>query len=406
MPLSRPLRAFAVTATLALGVSACAGGDTSTNSGAANPTGAPGGSYTAVVNEPSYLAPSQNCYESECSKILDLINDPLVTTDFESGELTFDGLAESIEPDEAQTVWTITLKEGREFHNGEPVDAGAFLRAWNYSQDPANAQSTAGFMSRIEGSGEAGEMSGLEKIDDRSFQVTLDGPFSQFGQQMSYQPAFAPIAQACLDDLKTCNELPIGTGPYQMAGEWRHDEGITLEKWADYAGEQMANADTIEFEMFTTPVAAYRDFQNGGVDVLSVSPEIYLEAKAELGERLQEAPTASLTYLGFPTGKKPYDNKLLRQAISLSIDRELIIDRVQNGPGIASTDIVTPPIPGSRGDACEFCEYDPDRARPDHDAALVRTALCRPHANERRAAGVVLPGRRELDLRRRSASGR
>ncbi|WP_372727948.1 ABC transporter substrate-binding protein [Nocardioides sp.] len=315
------------------------------------------------MNEPSYLAPSQNCYESECSKILDLVNDPLVSTDFETGELVFDGLAESIEPDDAQTVWTVTLKEGRQFHNGEPVDTDAFLRAWHYSQDPKNAQATAGFMARIEGAGEGSEMSGLEKVDDRTFTVTLDGPFSQFGQQMSYQPAFAPIAEACMDDLKACNESPIGTGPYQMSGEWRHDEGITLEKWADYAGEQMANADTIEFEMFTTPTAAYRDFQNGGVDVLSVSPEVYLEAKGELGPRLQEAPTASLTYLGFPTGTKPYDNEKLRQAISMSIDRSLIIDRVQNGLGVPSTDIVTPPIPGSRDDACEFCAYDPERAK-------------------------------------------
>ncbi len=364
MLVSRPLRAFAVTASLALGLSACGGGDDKTSSpGAGNPTGSPGGSYTTVVNEPSYLAPAQNCYESECSKILDLINDPLLTTDFETGELAFDGLAESVEPDDAQTVWTVTLKEGREFHNGEPVDADSFLRAWNYAQDPKNAQSTAGFMARIEGSGKSGEMTGLEKVDERTFTVTLNGPFSQFGQQMSYSPAFAPIAQACLDDLEACNENPIGTGPYQMAGEWRHDEGITVEKWPDYAGDLMANADTIDFQMFTTPVAAYRDFQNGGVDVLQVSPEVYLEAKGELGDRLQEAPSASLTYLGFPTGKKPYDNKLLRQAISLSIDRELIIDRVQNGLGLPSTDIVTPPIPGSRDDACEFCAYDPDRAK-------------------------------------------
>ena len=204
---------------------------------AAEPTGEPGGEYIAEVTEPSFLAPASNCYESECSAILDMINDPLVTTDSESGELVFDGLAESIEPNEDQTVWTVTLKEGREFQNGEPVDAESFARAWNYSQDPKNAQATAGFMSRIQGAGEGKEMAGFKVVDETTFEVTLNGPFSQFGQQMSYAPAFAPMAQECLDDLKACNEEPIGTGPYMMDGPWQHDESITVTKWADYAGD-------------------------------------------------------------------------------------------------------------------------------------------------------------------------
>ena len=66
-----------------------------------------------------------------------MINDPVVTTDFETGELIFDGLAESIEPNEEQTVWTVTLKEGRTFHNGEDVTAPSPSRTrWNYSAGP------------------------------------------------------------------------------------------------------------------------------------------------------------------------------------------------------------------------------------------------------------------------------
>jgi ABC-type transport system substrate-binding protein len=273
----------AAAAVLALGLAACGGGDNGDGgsdggSDAGAPSGEPGGTYAADLTEPSYLAPASNCYESECSAVLDLINDPLVSINFESGELEFDGLAESVEPNEDQTVWTVKLKDGRTFHNGEPVNADAFLRAWNYSQNPKNAQATAGFMSRIKGAGKGKEMAGLKKVDDTTFEVTLNGPFSQFGAMMSYSPAFAPIAQACLDDIDACNEQPIGTGPYQMDGKWRHDQGITVTKWADYQGESQGQADTIEFQMFTSPTAAYRDFQNGGVDVLTLAPEVYLEA--------------------------------------------------------------------------------------------------------------------------------
>ena len=130
MKVTMPLRATAAAAVLALGLAACGGGSSEDEptSGSGEPTGSPGGSYVGEITEPSFLAPTSNCYESECSQVLDMINDPLVTTDFETGELIFDGLAESIEPNEDQTVWTVTLKEGRTFQNGEPVDSAAFER--------------------------------------------------------------------------------------------------------------------------------------------------------------------------------------------------------------------------------------------------------------------------------------
>lgn len=368
MRVTRSWRATAACTALVLGLAACGGGtddssDNDPDSSTGDPTGVAGGTYSADLTEPTFLAPASNCYESECSAVLDMINDPLVSTDFESGELVYDGLAEEITANEDQTVWTITLKEGREFHNGEPVDAESFARAWNYSQDPDNAQSTAGFMSRIEGAGDGPEASGIEVVDEQTLEVTLENPFSQFGQMLSYAPAFAPIAQECFDDIDACNEQPVGTGPYQMTTPWQHDQQITVEKWADYDGEQPAMADSVEFTMFTTPTAAYRDFQNGGLDVLSLSPEVYLEAKGTLGDAIIEEPTATLTYLGFPINEAPFDDKLVRQAISLAIDRQLIVDQVLNGLAYPSTDIVTPPIPGSRDDACDYCEHDPERAK-------------------------------------------
>lgn len=365
MRVKTPMRVAAVSAVLALGLAACGGGGS--KSGESN-AGAPeaeqmGGTYSVNLTEPSFLAPASNCYESECSAVLKLINDPVVSVDPKTGELKYDGLAESIDTKD-QKVWTVKLKQGLTFQNGEPVNSDAFLRAWNYSQNPKNAQATAGFMSHIEGAGKGAEMSGLKKIDDTTFQVTLSGPFSQFGAQMSYSPAFSPIAQACLDDVKACNEKPIGTGPYQIQGKWRHDEGITVTKWKGYKGNQAATADTVEYKMFTSPTAELREFQNGNLDLIrTVTPDIYLEAKGQLGDKMIEEPSATLTYLGFPTKQKPFDNVKFRQALSLSIDRQQIIDKVLNGLGKVATDIPTPPIPGHRDDACKYCKYDPEQAK-------------------------------------------
>ena len=156
-----------------------------------------------------------------------------------------------------------------------------------------------------------------------------------------------------------------------MDGPWKHDEAITVTKWPDYAGDQPAQADTVTFAMFTDPIAAYRDFQNGGLDVISLQDDVYLEAKGTLGDAIIEEPTSDLTYIGYPTTKAPFDDPAVRQAISMSIDRQLIVDQVLNGLAYPSTDIVTPPIPGSRDDACAYCVYDPEAAQQLLDDAGV-----------------------------------
>jgi oligopeptide transport system substrate-binding protein len=374
MRMRTPLRVAAAAASFALLVTACGGGDEETNGGTEEGGGEPGapsgGTFSTNLAEPSFLAPASECYESECALVLDAVQDPLVLVDDETGELVYDGLAESIEPNEDRSVWTVKLKEGRTFQNDEPINADALIATWNFTADPANEADTAGFMSHIEGYGEGATLSGLKKVDDLTVEVTLSGAFSQFGQQMTYLPAFTPQAPACLADVKACNEAPIGSGPYQIDGQWNHDQGITVTKWDGYQGDLVGQADTIEFTIFPDLVAAFRAWQGGTLDIVdSVDPTIYAEAVQAAGDRQLQEPTADLDYMGFPTKTAPFDSKEYRQAISQGFDRQAVIDGVLNGQREPSTDIVTPPIPGSRDDACQYCEVDVDAAKEKFAAA-------------------------------------
>lgn len=101
MRLNRSWRATAACTALVLGLAACGGADDDSGESDGNsesPTGVAGGTYSAELTEPTFLAPASNCYESECSAVLDLINDPLVSTDFESGELIYDVRGKSERP--------------------------------------------------------------------------------------------------------------------------------------------------------------------------------------------------------------------------------------------------------------------------------------------------------------------
>jgi oligopeptide transport system substrate-binding protein len=359
MRTTRVLRSAVVLATCAIVVAACSGG------GGEDPESGPaatGGTLTAQLTEPSALAPSQNCYESECSRVLRLIHEPLLTVDLDTGELAYDGLLKSVRSDD-NTTWTLGIEPDRSFHNGEPVDADAFIRAWNWSADPANEADTTGFLSKIEGYGEGKELSGLRKVDDQTLRVTLSAPFALFPTTLSYGNAFYPMAQECLADVDACNESPIGTGPYRMRGVWEHSQGITVERWPGYRGEMTANPDTIDFQMTTDLVAAWRAFQAGQLDITRVDPTIFAEAQAQLGDRLLMSETGNLAYMGFPVTNAPFDEKLMRQAVSMAFDRQLIIDKVLNGIFEPSTGLVPPVIPGAQEDACGYCRYDPQRAK-------------------------------------------
>ncbi|MDQ3104635.1 MAG: ABC transporter substrate-binding protein [Actinomycetota bacterium] len=362
-------------ATTALLTAACTGSDSggSTDSGddAAAPTG---GSFSTNIVEPSFLAPTANCYDSECSQVLGSLYTGLLRIDPETSEQVLD-IAESIESPDGK-VWTIKLKDGWTFHNGEPVDAEAYVRAWNYSAYGPNATETGFFFSAVDGyddlQGEkpkAEELSGLKAVDDLTLEVTLSESFSQWPFLMSYTPAFAPIAKECLDDLKACQETPIGNGPYQMAEPWKHNDSITVERFEDYTGTP-GNADQIEFKIYADAATAFRDWQAGNLDIVEPDPSQVPQAEALAGDRILQVDDGSFAYIGFPLFLEEFQDVRIRQALSMAIDRETIIDKLLNGLRTPAQDVVAPFVPGSRDDACgQACTYDPEEAKRLYDEA-------------------------------------
>jgi ABC-type transport system substrate-binding protein len=174
------------------------------------------------------------------------------------------------------TNWTIKIKSGYTFTNGEAVNSDSFIRAWNYTAYGPNAQNNAYFMSRIDGiddmaAGEdpdgdgpqtapdpkSKELSGLKKVDDLTFTVKLTAAFASFPATIGYS-GFFPVAEACLANFDACNEAPIGNGPYKIEGSWQHDDEIVVVRNADFAGDKtLAKADKMTYKIFADVGAGY-----------------------------------------------------------------------------------------------------------------------------------------------------
>jgi ABC-type transport system substrate-binding protein len=107
------------------------------------------GTLTHQVSEPEHLMPTTT-NESEGIAVLKALFTGLVGFDAETSE-QFNAHAESITTDDGGTTWTVVLKDGWTFHNGEPVTADSYINAWNFGAVGANGQQNNSFYSSIVG---------------------------------------------------------------------------------------------------------------------------------------------------------------------------------------------------------------------------------------------------------------
>lgn len=378
----RRLRLLAGLLAAPLFLAACGGGSDDKGDKGKTGEGDAGGEFSMYIGEPEHLIP-QNTNETSGGEVLDALFTGLVdydqeTTELQLGDDSKNAHAQSIESDD-QTNWTIKLKEGWTFHNGEPVDAASYVRAWNAGALSTNAYGNSYFFENIEGYDEmqaeegkepaAKELTGLKVVDDTTFTVKLKAPFSQFPLTVGYT-AFYPLPKSYEADPKAYEEQPVGNGPFQMDGAWAHNQSIKVKRFEDYKGDK-SKADAVTFAIYSDVNTAYNDLLAGNLDVMdSVPPEQLASAKNEFGDRFIERASSSFTYVGFPTYDKKFADPKLRRAFSMAIDRQAIIDAIFNGSFQPAKSVVSPVVAGSREDPCGAnCAYDPEAAKTLFDEA-------------------------------------
>lgn len=365
--MSRGTKLVGAVIVMALVGVACKSGGTS---GPTGPTasGGPaqqGGEYTFANCEPQHLTP-QNDYEGCGSQVFNAVWTRLMTYDPKTNEPIPDQAKSVTSPD--SLVWTIEIQPGWTFHNGEPVTAQSYVDAWNWAALGSNGAILNSFFARVVGydalnpsSGKATttELSGLKVIDDTTFEVTLNAAFSQFPVELGFD-AFDPLPKAFFDDPEAFDSAPIGDGPYKV-DEWKHDEIITLSRYDGYAGTP-GYADKINLTEYSSADSAWADFQAGNTDITFVGSSNINEARQSYGDSLQDFPSSTLLFLGIPLYQPEFQNKLLRQALSLAVDRQAIMTAVLPAETPA-TAFESAAIPGFRAASCTYCTYDPTLAK-------------------------------------------
>lgn len=280
-------------------------------------------------------------------------------------------VAESIETTDSR-VFTIRLKPGWTFHDGTPVTAHSFVDAWNYTAHGPHKMQASTFLAHIEGFEEVSapdsrvlSMSGLVVDDEHTFTVTLSSSFAEFPVTLGCS-AFFPLPQAFFDDRASFEKHPIGNGAFRFISRVP-EESILLHRYSDYAGADMPHIDGLEFRIYASLDEAYHDVVADRLDYLDVTPYWALES----GRYLDDLPnrTHDRTYLGiqtisFPLYDSRYSDPRVRQAISMSIDRAHLVDKIFQGHQVPADGLVPPAVSGRiDGQGGELCSYSPARAK-------------------------------------------
>ena len=333
----------------------------------------PPGMFSVYLGEPQRPLVPGNTTESEGSKVIGALWTPLVTFDERTRTVTYDGAAESItSPDNIH--WTIKLKGGWTFHDGTPVTAQSYVKAWNYAALSTNAQGASYFFSNIAGydalqADDGGRpaataMTGLRAVDPGTIDVTLAEPFAIYPLTLGYS-AFDPMPEAFYADPAAFGKKPIGNGPFKADTEWVRGRGMTLSRYDNYGGIDKAKSRGVVLRVYTELSTAYTDVLAGNLDVLrGLPPDAFASAKDIFGERYLSQPSPDITSLGFPLYDKRYADVRVRRALSMAIDREAITNAIFLGTRVPADSFAPPTVVGYRAGACgTWCEYHPDEAK-------------------------------------------
>lgn len=278
-------------------------------------------------------------------------------------------LAEKWDVSQDGLEYTFYLKKGVKFHNGEELKASdvkyTFERMLTV-QGGVNAE----FLDQIKGSaalfeGTAAELEGFELIDDYTFKLTLEEPYSGFLACIS-TPAVSIYNEKAteeagdqfgLDPAKT-----VGTGPFKFAS-WTYNDQLVLVRNDDYFQGASALPGVV-IKIVPDTETQTMMFESGQLDLMDmdVVTDQIDRFEQSYPDQLVSGPRLGTTYFTMNENIEPLNNLQVRKAVQMSIDRKAILDTLYGGRGQLENGIFPHGLIGFNSNMPEI-QYDPEGAK-------------------------------------------
>ena len=284
------------------------------------------------------------------------------------------GLAESWEVSDDGLTYTFNLRKGVTFHGNEAFtpsrdfNADDVVFSFMRQLDPEHPyhKVSGGAYEYFNGMSMPDLLKSVEKVDDHTVRFHLNRPEAPFIANLGMD--FASIMSAEYADTmmeagtpEKVDLEPIGTGPFQFVA-YQKDAVIRYQAHPDYwAGK--APIDKLVFSITPDASVRYAKLKAGECHVMPYPNPADLEAMANDADvNLMEQEGLNVGYLAFNTEKEPFTDRKVRQALSMAINKDAIIEAVFAGAGKVAKNPIPPTIWSYNEETVDY-PYDPSLAK-------------------------------------------
>lgn len=321
----------------------------------------------AIKTEPSSMDPQYHALTPNI-QLSQTLFDPLVCADAEM--LPKPCLAESWT---AQgNTWTFKLRPNVKFSDGSPFTAADVL--FTFDRVPKVPNSPSSYKIYLQ------QITKVEAVDPLTVRITTEKPYPLLPTNMASLPILsAKAASGAAPEGKTTTELNagnglVGAGPYRFVS-WKRGSEIIFERNPHYWGPKPA-WDKVTYRPISNPAARVAALLAGDVDLVEDPPTDDLE-RLKKDPRLNVVAKASnrVIYVALDqngeqtpgiqgtNGKNPFLDKRVREAMSLAIDRQALVDRIMGGIATPAAQLLPLPMLGASKNLATPAKADPEKAK-------------------------------------------
>ncbi|MBU5440134.1 peptide ABC transporter substrate-binding protein [Tissierella sp. MSJ-40] len=260
-----------------------------------------------------------------------------------------EGMAKEYKVSDDSLTYTFTLRDDIKWSNGDPVTAEDFEFSWKRALDPELASDYAHQLYYIKG-GEAyntGEGSvddvAVKALDEKTLEVTLEAPTAYFLELTAFYtlyPVNKKVVEANPDWAKDA-KTHVSNGPFTLT-EWEHDASIKIRKNSNYYDAASVKLDGVDFTIIDDENTTWQGYEGGEYDLLLPLPQaVVAQMKANDNPELVIGGEVATYYYNLNSKVKPFNNPKIRKALSMTIDRQTIVDKITQGGQIAAEGVVS-----------------------------------------------------------------
>jgi len=216
-------------------------------------------------------------------------------------------LASELPTQEDETTFTVPLREGITFHNGDQLTAEDVAYTYNWILDPDNGSVRRQNVTFIDS---------VEAVDDLTVRFNLGDPFALFEQRLG-EPI---VPKSVASDLgpEEFGRNPVGSGPFEFT-EWEQSDHVTMERFDDYF-LKTPNLDTYTVRIIPEAQVQFVELATGGVHEAGVPNELLQKAQSEDNINLVTLDTFDYNGIIFNPLREPFDDVRVREAMHHAVD--------------------------------------------------------------------------------------